>query len=366
MPALFLSERCSEVGDQPVLDALPQNRSCSHRNRPGALPAWRSSRHQRLPDLSQLSSSSVALASSASPRRSSTASSSPPRSPRCLLVPVKDRHRPRRPRHRAGSATAAQLMGVNVQNMGVPPSGWARRWAGAAGALVAPIYYIYPQWAAPSPSSLRGGGPGREWAASSAPHLGGVLIGVADRCPRCTSAPAGRTSASTSSSSSCCSSQAQRSIGKEAGCESARLQARWPWLVLRLVPLWIQSPYAAPHLHPGLPGRRLGESWNVIGGYAGQYSVGHSAWYGIRRVWRLHPDAEQGNRAWKGVWVAVAIAVLVALAVAGSPSACAGPTSCSPASRWRSHPAAGAELEGPDHAPKDLLLRIRLSSSAPP
>ena len=40
---------------------------------------------------------------------------------------------------------AAQLMGVNVRYMGVLAFGLGSALAGAAGALVAPIYYIYPQ-----------------------------------------------------------------------------------------------------------------------------------------------------------------------------------------------------------------------------
>src|SRR5882762_6064695 len=40
---------------------------------------------------------------------------------------------------------AAQLMGVNVRNMGVLAFGLGSALAGAAGALIAPVYYIYPQ-----------------------------------------------------------------------------------------------------------------------------------------------------------------------------------------------------------------------------
>src|SRR2546430_8243297 len=44
---------------------------------------------------------------------------------------------------------AAQLMGVNVRYMGVLAFGLGSALAGAAGALVAPIYYIYPQVGGP-------------------------------------------------------------------------------------------------------------------------------------------------------------------------------------------------------------------------
>jgi branched-chain amino acid transport system permease protein len=75
---------------------------------------------------------------------------------------------------------AAQLMGVNVRNMGVLAFGLGAALAGAAGALVAPIYYIYPQVG--SAFTLKAfvvvvlGGMGSIIGAT----LGGVLIGVAE------------------------------------------------------------------------------------------------------------------------------------------------------------------------------------------
>src|SRR3954468_1965974 len=75
---------------------------------------------------------------------------------------------------------AAQLMGVNVRNMGVLAFGMGAGLAGAAGALVAPTYYIYPQVG--GAFTLKAfvvvvlGGMGSVVGAT----LGGLLIGTAE------------------------------------------------------------------------------------------------------------------------------------------------------------------------------------------
>jgi branched-chain amino acid transport system permease protein len=52
-------------------------------------------------------------------------------------------------------------------------------------------------------------------------------------------------------------------------------------LVLALIPVWVTKPYL---LHLGVLvflAAIMGQAWNIIGGYAGQHSLGHSAYFGI-------------------------------------------------------------------------------------
>ncbi len=80
-------------------------------------------------------------------------------------------------------------------------------------------------------------------------------------------------------------------------------------------PLVVTRPYP---LHMGVIlflAVLTGSAWNVIGGYAGQYSVGHAAYFGagaytavlLLERFRLAP--------WWGLWAAMACAVAVALVV---------------------------------------------------
>jgi len=92
-----------------------------------------------------------------------------------------------------------------------------------------------------------------------------------------------------------------------------------PWaiaaVVLALIPLWVQSPYALHIFILLFLAIALGESWNVIGGFAGQYSVGHAAWYGLGAYGAFILLQRKAIAPWFGVWVALAAAVIIALAV---------------------------------------------------
>ena len=78
-------------------------------------------------------------------------------------------------------------------------------------------------------------------------------------------------------------------------------------VVLALIPIWVDSPYALHIFILLFIAIALGESWNVIGGFAGQYSVGHSAWYGLGAYTAFVLLQRKGIAPWFGVWAAVAI-----------------------------------------------------------
>jgi len=82
-----------------------------------------------------------------------------------------------------------------------------------------------------------------------------------------------------------------------------------------LVPLWLKSPYALHIFISLFIAVALGESWNVLGGFAGQYSVGHSAWYGLGAYASFILLQRGGIPPWLGVWPAVLGCVIIALVV---------------------------------------------------
>lgn len=82
-----------------------------------------------------------------------------------------------------------------------------------------------------------------------------------------------------------------------------------------LLPLWLQSPYALHIFISLFIAVALGESWNVLGGFAGQYSVGHSAWYGLGAYGSFILLQRSGIPPWFGVWASIAGSVIIAVIV---------------------------------------------------
>ena len=51
--------------------------------------------------------------------------------------------------------------------------------------------------------------------------------------------------------------------------------------LLAVLPKFVESPYALHLMILFFLAVIMGEAWNLIGGYGGQYSVGHAAYFGI-------------------------------------------------------------------------------------
>jgi branched-chain amino acid transport system permease protein len=84
---------------------------------------------------------------------------------------------------------------------------------------------------------------------------------------------------------------------------------------LGLLPTWIQSPYALHVLVLIFLSVIQGSAWNVLGGYTGQYSVGHSAYFGLGAYVTLMLLQFKQVAPWWGAWVAVALAVAIGLVI---------------------------------------------------
>jgi len=81
----------------------------------------------------------------------------------------------------------------------------------------------------------------------------------------------------------------------------------FPWLVA--------SPYLLHLMILLFLSVAMGESWNVIGGYCGQYSVGHAAYFGVGAYAALMLLQYSHIAPWWGVWVAIAAALIISLLI---------------------------------------------------
>ena len=88
-------------------------------------------------------------------------------------------------------------------------------------------------------------------------------------------------------------------------------------VALAVVPKFVESPYALQMMVLFFLAVIQGEAWNLIGGYGGQYSVGHAAYFGIGAYTVIVLLQSRGVAPWWGLFPALLLAVLVA-AIVGS------------------------------------------------
>jgi branched-chain amino acid transport system permease protein len=100
----------------------------------------------------------------------------------------------------------------------------------------------------------------------------------------------------------------------------ARLVLRWlpaglALLFLALFPVFVTKPYP---LHMGVVlflAVLQGSAWNLLGGYAGQYSVGHAAYFGVGAYTAVMLLERWAVAPWWGLPAAMVAAVLVGLVI---------------------------------------------------
>ena len=86
---------------------------------------------------------------------------------------------------------------------------------------------------------------------------------------------------------------------------------------LAFFPKFVESPYALQMMVLFFLAVIQGEAWNLIGGYGGQYSVGHAAYFGIGAYTVIVLLQSKGIAPWWGLFPALMLAVVVA-AIVGS------------------------------------------------
>jgi branched-chain amino acid transport system permease protein len=84
---------------------------------------------------------------------------------------------------------------------------------------------------------------------------------------------------------------------------------------LLILPLFVESTYVLHMMILTFINVILGSSWNVLGGYTGQYSVGHAAYFGIGAYMTMALLQFKQIAPWKGIWLGAAAALFAALIV---------------------------------------------------
>lgn len=85
--------------------------------------------------------------------------------------------------------------------------------------------------------------------------------------------------------------------------------------LLAAIPRYVESPYALHMMILLFMSVVQGQSWNILGGYAGQHSVGHAAYFGVGAYTTMMLMHTKQIAPWYGVWAGMVLVVIVALAI---------------------------------------------------
>lgn len=92
-----------------------------------------------------------------------------------------------------------------------------------------------------------------------------------------------------------------------------RLAAAALLVAALIAPLAIRSEYIVGTLTLMLFFAFVGQGWNILGGYAGQFSFGHALFFGIGAYTSSLCFVKAGVSPWIGMWAGAALAVAVGL-----------------------------------------------------
>ena len=85
--------------------------------------------------------------------------------------------------------------------------------------------------------------------------------------------------------------------------------------LLFLVPKFVESTYALHIMILIFISVITGSAWNILGGYTGQYSVGHAAYFGVGAYTTMVLLQYRHLAPWYGIWAGVVVAVATALVI---------------------------------------------------
>ena len=85
--------------------------------------------------------------------------------------------------------------------------------------------------------------------------------------------------------------------------------------MLIVLPLYVESTYVLHMMILIFINIIVGSSWNILGGYTGQYSVGHAAYFGVGAYTTMMLMQFKQVAPWWGVWAGTAAAVVTALII---------------------------------------------------
>jgi len=86
-------------------------------------------------------------------------------------------------------------------------------------------------------------------------------------------------------------------------------------LALLTIPAWVTDPFALRLLVVIAMYATLGVAWNVLGGYAGQVSIGHSIFFGLGAYTSTLLFLHAGVSPWLGLPAGMAVAAVVAVLI---------------------------------------------------